>query len=166
MTKEQMILKIEELERRIRTLEEKVLTKPMDTIPTSDDVSRTDAKTMSCEMETAVINNLHKLGIPASFDGYRYLKTTIRLLTEGKITSDFCVTKELYPEVAKLHKKTPQQVERAIRHAIEVGYDRGDLEAWETIFGYSVSYQKGKPTNFEFIATFVEYIFVMKKSFT
>lgn len=75
MTEEQMILKINELERRIRTLEK--------------DVSRTDAKTRSYEMEMVVINNLHKLGIPSSLDGYRYLKTTVRLLTEDKITSDF-----------------------------------------------------------------------------
>lgn len=161
MTKEQIIREIEELERRLRRLKEEVTMKPMDTIPTSNNVSRTDAKTMSCEMETAVINNLHKLGIPTSLDGYRYLKTVVRLLIEGKITSNFCVTKELYPEVAKLHQKTPQQVERAIRHAIEVGYDRGDLKLWETIFSHSVSYKKGKPTNSEFIATFVEYIVVM-----
>lgn len=152
MTQEQMILKINELERRIRTLEK--------------DVSRTDAKTRSCEMETVVINNLHKLGIPSSLDGYKYLKATVRLLTEGKISSDFCVTKEIYPEVAKLYQKTSIQVERAIRHAIEVGYDRGDVEHWELLFGYSVSLQNGKPTNLEFIATFVEYIVVMKKSFT
>lgn len=161
MTREQIIREMEELETRLRRLKEEVTMKPMDTIPTSNNVSRTDSRTMSCEMETAVINNLHKLGIPASLDGYRYLKTVVRLLIEGKITSNFCITKDLYPEVAKLHKKTSQQVERAIRHAITVGYDRGDLKLWETIFGHSVSYQKGKPTNSEFIATFVEYIVVM-----
>lgn len=162
MTKEQIIREMEELERRLRELKEEVTMELMDTIPTSNSVSKSDAKTMSCEIETTVISNLHQLGIPANLDGYRYLKTVVKLLIEGKITSNFCVTKELYPEVAKLHKKTPQQVERAIRHAIEIGYDRGDLKLWETIFGNSISCKRrDKPTNSEFIATFVEYIVVM-----
>ncbi len=158
MTKEQMIQEMEELETRLRKLRKEVTMMPTDEKPISIASRVEDVKTMSLGIDRVVIYNLHELGIPSNLSGYKYLKTALKLLVEGKVSSDFSVTKELYPEVAKLHGKTSQQVERAIRHAIEVAYDRGDLKFWEALFGYSASYKKGKPTNSEFIATIVEHI--------
>ena len=156
MTQEQIIRKLEELEYRLRKLEK--LENMMGTISKSQ---THEVKVISCEIDMEVIKNLHILGIPSHLSGYKYLKTAIKLLIEGKIANNFCATRELYPEVAKLHQKNAQQVERAIRHAITIGYDRGDMKIWSTIFGHSISYEKDKPTNSEFIAAVVEYMTVM-----
>ncbi len=154
-----MLQEMEELETRLRKLRKEIAMIPMNKKPTSNNsIMLEDVKTVSLGIERVVINNLHELGIPSNLSGYRYLKTTIKLLIEGKVSSNFWVTKELYIEVAKLHGKTSQQVERAIRHAIKVAYNRGDLKFWEALFGYSASYKKGNPTNSEFIATIVEHI--------
>lgn len=158
MTKEQMIQEMEELETRLRKLRKEITMMPMDEKPISTASGVEDVKTMSLGIDRVVMYNLHELGIPSNLDGYKYLKTTIKLLIEGKVSSNYSVTKELYPAVAKLHGKTSQQVERAIRHAIEVACERGDLKFWEALFRYSTSCKKGRPTNSEFIATLVEHI--------
>lgn len=155
MTKEQIILEVEELETRLRKLREQV--QYMDTIPTSN-VSESEIKVMSCEINTVIARNLRGLGIPTNIKGYRYLKTAIKLLVEGTIHPTFRITKELYPEIAKLYETTAQQVERTIRHAIVVGYAQGDLKLWEKVFGHSVSYHEGRPTNLKFVSTLAEYI--------
>ena len=100
------------------------------------------------DMVTAVI---HEVGVPAHIKGYQYLRQAI-IIAVNDMEVINAVTKVLYPEVAKHFGTTPSRVERAIRHAIEVAWDRGDLETLQKYFGYTVSNTKGKPTNSEFIA--------------
>ncbi len=102
-------------------------------------------------LEETVTSIIHEVGVPAHIRGYQYVREAIMIAVEdaGVINS---VTKTLYPEVAGRYHTTPSRVERAIRHAIEVAWDRGDLETLQKIFGYTVSNTKGKPTNSEFIA--------------
>jgi len=97
---------------------------------------------------TAVI---HEIGVPAHIKGYQYLREAI-IIAVNDMEVINAVTKVLYPAVAKRFGTTPSRVERAIRHAIEVAWDRGDLETLQKYFGYTVSNTKGKPTNSEFIA--------------
>ncbi len=97
---------------------------------------------------TAII---HEIGVPAHIKGYQYLREAI-LIAVQDIDVINAVTKVLYPEVANRFSTTPSRVERAIRHAIEVAWDRGDLETLQKYFGYTVNSAKGKPTNSEFIA--------------
>ena len=89
--------------------------------------------------------------MPAHIKGYQYLREAIMIAVDDMDVIN-AVTKVLYPEVAKRFNTTPSRVERAIRHAIEVAWDRGDLETLQKYFGYTVSNAKGKPTNSEFIA--------------
>ena len=100
------------------------------------------------DMVTAVI---HEVGVPAHLKGYQYLRQAI-IIAVNDMEVINAVTKVLYPEVARHFGTTPSRVERAIRHAIEVAWDRGDLETLQKYFGYTVSNTKGKPTNSEFIA--------------
>ena len=94
---------------------------------------------------------IHLVGIPAHIKGYSYLRTAIMLVLKDTGALD-SVTKVLYPLVAKMYQTSPSRVERAIRHAIEVAWDRGDLETLNAMFGYTVQNSRGKPTNSEFIA--------------
>jgi len=102
-------------------------------------------------LESLVTAIIHEIGVPAHIKGYQYLREAIRLTVEDMEVIN-AVTKILYPEVAKRFNTTASRVERAIRHAIEVAWDRGDLETLQKYFGYTVSNAKGKPTNSEFIA--------------
>lgn len=106
-------------------------------------------------MNSAIIEMLRKTGIPAHVKGYEYLKKALDLCWINKNYLDG-VTKHLYPAIAKEFHTTPSRVERAIRHAIEIGYGRGDVETLNNIFGYTLSADRGKPTNSEFIATLTE----------
>ena len=101
--------------------------------------------------ELTVTEILHQIGVPAHIKGYQYLREAI-IITVQDMDVINAVTKVLYPEVAKRFCTTPSRVERAIRHAIEVAWDRGDLETLQKYFGYTVNSAKGKPTNSEFIA--------------
>ncbi len=103
------------------------------------------------ELELMVTEMIHQLGVPAHIKGYHYLRTAI-LLSVKDPNFVGAVTKLLYPTVAKAHATTSSRVERAIRHAIEVAWDRGDLETLNSCFGYTVHSIRGKPTNSEFIA--------------
>ncbi len=94
---------------------------------------------------------LHLVGVPAHIKGYQYLRESIMMAVNDPEVIN-AVTKELYPAVARRYATTPSRVERAIRHAIEVAWERGDLDVLQSIFGYTVSNAKGKPTNSEFIA--------------
>ena len=94
---------------------------------------------------------IHEIGVPAHIKGYQYLREAI-IIAINDMEVINAVTKVLYPAVAKRFGTTPSRVERAIRHAIEVAWDRGDLETLQKYFGYTVSNTKGKPTNSEFIA--------------
>lgn len=102
-------------------------------------------------LEMQVTEVIFQIGVPAHIKGYAYLRKAIMLTVETpeKINS---VTKILYPEVAKAYGTTPSRVERAIRHAIEIAWDRGDVEVLSGYFGYTINTGRGKPTNSEFIA--------------
>ena len=108
-------------------------------------------------LERQVTAIIHEIGVPAHIKGYQYLREAIRLTVED-MDSINAVTKVLYPAVAKKFGTTASRVERAIRHAIEVAWDRGDLETLQKYFGYTVSNVKGKPTNSEFIAMIADRI--------
>lgn len=97
---------------------------------------------------TAVI---HEIGVPAHIKGYQYLRSAIELCIDDKEMLE-SVTKLLYPTVAKMYSTTSSRVERAIRHAIEVAWDRGDVDVLSSYFGYTIQSSRGKPTNSEFIA--------------
>ncbi len=103
------------------------------------------------DIETMVTKTIHEIGIPAHIKGYQYLRHAIMLVVENLDVIN-SITKKLYPTVAKDFGTTSSRVERAIRHAIEVAWDRGDTEVLNSIFGYTVANTKGKPTNSEFIA--------------
>lgn len=105
----------------------------------------------SDELELMVTDIIHKIGIPAHIKGYNFLREAIMLsVRDSEMINS--VTKLLYPTIAKNFGTTPSRVERAIRHAIEVAWDRGDTNVLDSYFGYTVQYQRGKPTNSEFIA--------------
>ena len=102
-------------------------------------------------IESLVTGIIHEIGVPAHIKGYQYLREAIIIAVEDMDVIN-AITKVLYPQVAKTFQTTPSRVERAIRHAIEVAWDRGDLDTLQRFFGYTVSNTKGKPTNSEFIA--------------
>ena len=102
-------------------------------------------------LEALVTNIIHEVGVPAHIKGYQYLREAI-IMVVSNIDMINQITKQLYPEIAEKYRTTPSRVERAIRHAIEVAWGRGQQDVVERIFGYTVSASKGKPTNSEFIA--------------
>ncbi len=103
------------------------------------------------DIETQVTKIIHQIGVPAHIKGYQYLRTAILLtIQDSDIINS--VTKVLYPSVAKKYATTTSRVERAIRHAIEVAWDRGDVDTLNSYFGYTIQNNRGKPTNSEFIA--------------
>ncbi len=103
------------------------------------------------DIEGMVTSIIHEVGIPAHIKGYQYLRHAI-MMAVADLDVINSITKELYPTVAKDFNTTPSRVERAIRHAIEVAWDRGDTEVLNSFFGYTIANSKGKPTNSEFIA--------------
>jgi two-component system response regulator (stage 0 sporulation protein A) len=103
------------------------------------------------DIEAQVTRIIHQIGVPAHIKGYQYLRTAI-LLTVKDSDIINSVTKVLYPSVAKKYQTTTSRVERAIRHAIEVAWDRGDVDTLNSYFGYTIQNNRGKPTNSEFIA--------------
>ena len=105
----------------------------------------------SNDLESQVTKIIHQIGVPAHIKGYQYLSTAI-ILTVNDSDIINSVTKILYPTVAKKYQTTTSRVERAIRHAIEVAWDRGDVEVLNSYFGYTIQNNRGKPTNSEFIA--------------
>ncbi|MEG1849026.1 MAG: sporulation transcription factor Spo0A [Oscillospiraceae bacterium] len=102
-------------------------------------------------LEVQVTEIIHQIGVPAHIKGYHYLRESIILSVENPEIIN-SVTKQLYPAVAKRFSTTSSRVERAIRHAIEVAWDRGDVDILTSYFGYTIHNTKGKPTNSEFIA--------------
>ena len=103
------------------------------------------------DLEAQVTKIIHQIGVPAHIKGYQYLRTAI-LMTIDDTDVINSVTKILYPTVAKKYQTTTSRVERAIRHAIEVAWDRGDVDTLNSYFGYTIQNSRGKPTNSEFIA--------------
>lgn len=104
-----------------------------------------------------ITNTLKELGVPASLLGYHYLRYAIDLMANDMSLVNK-ITKQLYPEVAKQFKTTISRAERAMRHAIETGWNRGNNDLQCKLFSYTVDAKKGKPTNGEFIATVADYI--------
>lgn len=115
------------------------------------------------ELEIEITNIIHEVGVPAHIKGYHYLREAICMVVED-ISLLGGVTKELYPAIAQMNNTTPSRVERAIRHAIEVAWNRGKLETIDTLFGYTVQNDKGKPTNSEFIAIIADKLRVERKA--
>lgn len=138
------------------------LPKPIDLSGLGDHVSQIDesrrAGTLTPEnslgapdMEAQVTKIIHQIGVPAHIKGYQYLRSAILMtISDNEVINS--VTKVLYPSVAKKYQTTTSRVERAIRHAIEVAWDRGDVDTLNSYFGYTVQNNRGKPTNSEFIA--------------
>ena len=114
-------------------------------------------------IETLVTSIIHEIGVPAHIKGYQYLREAI-IIAVNDMDVINAITKVLYPQVAKTFQTTPSRVERAIRHAIEVAWDRGDLDTLQRFFGYTVSNTKGKPTNSEFIALIADKLSLQLKS--
>lgn len=115
------------------------------------------------DLEVVVSNIMREIGVPAHIKGYQYLRQAI-LLSVNDSEMLGSVTKLLYPTVAKLFQTTPSRVERAIRHAIEVAWDRGDVDVLSSYFGYTIQNQRGKPTNSEFIAMIADKLRLSLKS--
>ncbi len=117
--------------------------------PEPERQEHTPSQHASLEMQVTEI--IHQIGVPAHIKGYQYLRDAIMLaIGDDQIIN--AVTKRLYPAVAKKHGTTSSRVERAIRHAIEVAWDRGDVDVLNSYFGYTIHNSRGKPTNSEFIA--------------
>ena len=121
------------------------------TSPKPEIASVTAETDQTRDIETQVTRIIHQIGVPAHIKGYQYLRTAI-LLTVRDSEMINSVTKVLYPSVAKKYQTTTSRVERAIRHAIEVAWDRGDVDTLNSYFGYTIQNNRGKPTNSEFIA--------------
>ncbi|MDS1030108.1 sporulation transcription factor Spo0A [Bacillota bacterium LX-D] len=102
-------------------------------------------------LDVEVTKIIHQMGVPAHIKGYQYLRDAI-LFVIDEINLLGAVTKELYPMIAQKYLTTPSRVERAIRHAIELAWDRGNVEMMNNFFGYTINVERGKPTNSEFIA--------------
>ena len=115
------------------------------------------------QLEALVTNVIHGVGVPAHIKGYQYLREAIMLVVND-IDVINQITKTLYPEIAQKFGTTPSRVERAIRHAIEVAWGRGEIDLMQNIFGYTVSSAKGKPTNSEFIAMIADKLRLELKS--
>ena len=114
-------------------------------------------------LEALVTNVIHEVGVPAHIKGYQYLREAIMMVVND-IDVINQITKSLYPKIASKYNTTPSRVERAIRHAIEVAWGRGEQKAVESIFGYTISASKGKPTNSEFIAMIADKLRLELKS--
>lgn len=130
--------------------------------PISGTSSGAAAQKQARSLESIVTEVIHEIGVPAHIKGYQYLREAI-MLTVNDMEVINAVTKVLYPEVSKKFNTTASRVERAIRHAIEVAWDRGDIEVLQKFFGYTVSNIKGKPTNSEFIAMIADRISLQRK---
>lgn len=120
-------------------------------------------RTDKADIESLVTGIIHEIGVPAHIKGYQYLREAI-IIAVNDMDVINAITKVLYPQVAKTFQTTPSRVERAIRHAIEVAWDRGDLDTLQRFFGYTVSNTKGKPTNSEFIALIADKLQLQLKS--
>lgn len=139
----------------------------MITVPAAADMSTQITKTADeniekRSLEREVTDMIHEIGVPAHIKGYQYLREAIQMCVED-IEMLGSITKLLYPSIAKKYQTTPSRVERAIRHAIEVAWNRGRMETLDALFGYTINTGKGKPTNSEFIALIADKIRLQSK---
>ena len=116
------------------------------------------------DLETKVTAVLHNMGVPAHIKGYGFLRQSIIMAVEDPQVISL-VTKRLYPDIAKLNNTTASRVERAIRHAIEVAWDRGNVDVLNEYFGYTINNMRGKPTNSEFVAMISDKIRLENKKY-
>lgn len=121
------------------------------TISVSENTETRINKNEPMDLEAEITNIIHEIGVPAHIKGYMYLREAITMVVNDMELLS-AVTKELYPSIAKKFNTTASRVERAIRHAIEVAWSRGQVDTINRIFGYTIHNDKGKPTNSEFIA--------------
>lgn len=112
---------------------------------------------LSYDLERDVTDMIHEIGVPAHIKGYQYLREAIMMSVEDPDMLG-SITKVLYPTIARKYQTTSSRVERAIRHAIEVAWNRGRMETLDAMFGYTINTGKGKPTNSEFIALIADKI--------
>lgn len=135
------------------TIEQKYFVQRENSVVTSknNDLEDTFNKNESMDLESEITSIIHEIGVPAHIKGYFYLREAISMVVND-IELLSAVTKELYPSIARKYNTTSSRVERAIRHAIEVAWSRGQIESINKIFGYTIHNEKGKPTNSEFIA--------------
>lgn len=148
---ELLITRIRELKNYRPAQTNSFITKEM-TIPKPQYIEISNSKEKKEEnLEALVTNVIHEVGVPAHIKGYQYLREAI-IMVVNDIDVINQITKSLYPKIAEKFNTTPSRVERAIRHAIEVAWGRGQQDVVENIFGYTISASKGKPTNSEFIA--------------
>ncbi len=120
-------------------------------------IQHTVVKPEPKDLERIVTSLIHDIGIPAHIKGYQFIRSAI-LMAVDNIEVINHITKQLYPDLAKMYKTTPSRIERAIRHAIEVAWNRGHVDTMERLFGYTISAEKGKPTNSEFIAMLADHL--------
>lgn len=144
----------------LKPVEFSLLLERIDSLCSEDTIQHTTARqdfVSVQQLEVMVTNILHNIGVPAHIKGYHYLREAIilSLLDPAAMNS---VTKQLYPSVGKRFSTTSSRVERAIRHAIEVAWDRGDVDVLNSYFGYTIQNSRGKPTNSEFIAMIADKI--------
>lgn len=114
-------------------------------------------------IQSKITQIMRDVGVPAHIKGYQYMRDAIMMAVKDREIIS-AVTKRLYPELAKAHKTTPSRVERAIRHAIEVAWNRGRVDTINELFGYTINTRKGKPTNSEFIAMVADTLRLSEKS--
>ena len=152
-TMKTMETRMEEMEKSIKQIK--------DALGISDNVPsepiNTSTPNSRLSLQKKVTYAIHELGIPAHIKGYQYVREAIIVAVKDRDVIN-AITKVLYPRVAEAFQTTPSRVERAIRHAVELSWDRGDLDTLQKFFGYTVSNTKGKPTNSEFIALIADRI--------
>lgn len=135
----------------LKPFSESSLLSHLEALTKNRQIETDDFANMRPDIETQVTKIIHQIGVPAHIKGYQYLRSAILMtIDDNDIINS--VTKVLYPAVAKKYKTTTSRVERAIRHAIEVAWDRGDVDTLNSYFGYTIQNSRGKPTNSEFIA--------------
>lgn len=121
------------------------------------DLNKNNRPTKMFKQEAIVTEMLHSLGIPSHIRGYQYIKEGVLILYRNNNIISY-ITKEVYPEIARKFRTTPTRVERAIRHAIEISWSRGDINLMEEIFGNSININRDKPTNSEYLTTLADKI--------
>lgn len=148
------------LSKRIRSLTQDIPAAP----PTQNNSAAPIVTTVGSglNLHVEVTTMMHQIGIPAHVKGYQYIRDAILMVVED-VSLLGAVTKELYPSIAKKFDTAPSRVERGIRHAIELAWERGHTDTLKRIFGYSMNIERQKPTNSEFIALLADKLRVMSK---
>lgn len=156
---------MESLASRIRQLKYEKGCKNVAPLSVSQNIVQSQPMTShsAYDLETKVTNILHEIGVPAHIRGYHYMREAIIMSVNDMDVLNY-ITKELYPSIAKKCNTTPSRVERAIRHAIEVAWNRGKIDAIDSLFGYTINNHKGKPTNSEFIALIADRLRLEQKA--